>query len=97
VIKATEVPRVAGLLVDHFGAAMGAAIMQDVHLSVRVPGHDHRLQPDPSAEEVARSRHLAVVADKNPRTPKYASHFHLEDDGIEIDAPVHPTRLNKAA
>lgn len=95
-IETAKVPSVPGLLVDHLRAAMRAAIVQDVHLAVGVPGHHHRLQPDPSAEEIACIRHLTVVADENPGSPEDARHLDLEYDGIEVDAPMHAHGLDEA-
>src|SRR5262245_63120881 len=43
VVAAGEPRRAAPALVDHLGAAMGAAVEQHVYLAVAMTHHDHRL------------------------------------------------------
>ena len=54
VIAADQPRRVALALVDHLGAAVGAAVEQDVHAAVAVARHDHRLAPELGGDVVAR-------------------------------------------
>ena len=95
VIAACEPLRVAAALVDHLGAAVGAAVEQHMHRTVAVARHDHRLAAKLGGDVVARVRHLAGMADKKPGAAEDPLHFQFEQVGIRIDAPVHAPGLDQ--
>jgi len=85
----------AAALIDDLGAAMGAAVEQDVNGSVAVTGQHHRLAPELGGEIVAGIGNLARVADEQPGAPENPLHLQLEHVGVRIDAPVDAARLDE--
>ena len=65
-------------LVDHLGAAMGAAVEQHLHAAVAVAAHDHRLAAELGGDVVAGLRHLAGMPDEQPGAAEDALHLELE-------------------
>ena len=82
-------------LVDHLGAAVGAAVEQHLHAAVAVARHDHRLASQFGGDVVPRVRYLAAVADEQPGAAEDALHLEFENVGIGIDAPVHAAGLDE--
>src|ERR1700728_4447090 len=80
---------VAAPLVDYLGAAMGAAVEQDVNRAGAVPNHNDRLTSEIGGDEIAGIWHLAGMTDEQPSPAEDAFHLQFEQVGIGIDAPVH--------
>src|SRR5262249_58402137 len=95
-VIATGQPRgVALALVDHLGAAVGAAVEQHVGAAVAVADHDHGLAAELGSDVVANVRHLALVADEQPGAAENALHLEFEQLGIGVDATMHTTGLDQ--
>ena len=75
---------------------MGAAVEQNVHAAVAVADHDHGLPSELGGDVVAGLRHLAGMADEQPRLAEDALHLELEDVRIGVDVAVHATGLDEA-
>jgi hypothetical protein len=97
VIAAHEPGAVAAALVRDLGAAMGAAVEQNVDAAIVVARHDHRLAAEIGGDVVARLTHLAGMADEQPSAAEDALHLQLEDLGIGVDPAVHAPRLDQSA
>src|SRR6185437_662332 len=97
VIAAAEELDVAVAVADDLGAAVTAAIVEDMHGAVAVPAHHHGLAADRRRQIIARLRHLAVVTDIDPGAAEDALHLELEDPRIDIDVAVDAIRLDELA
>src|SRR5260221_3542853 len=97
VVAAAEMPDVALAVADHLGAAMAAAVVEDMHGAVAVPAHDDGLPAERRRDVVAGLRHLAVVADIDPGPPEDPRHLELEQLGIDIDVAVNAFRFDQLA
>src|SRR5262249_38733468 len=95
VIATGQPRRVALALVGHLGAAVSAAIEQHIDAAVAVADHDYGLTAELDGDVIAGVRHLALVADEQPRAAEDALHFELEQLGIGVDAAVHATGLDQ--
>src|SRR5258706_5476578 len=78
VVAAAEELDVALAIADDLGAAMAAAVIDNMHRAVCVPAHDDGLAADRLRQIVPRLCHLAVMPDIDPGTPEDALHFELE-------------------
>ncbi len=79
VIPASKRSAVAALLLAYGRRAMHTAIHHDVEVAVLVARHDGGLRADWNGFEIARRRHLALVADEHPVALEDAFHLELED------------------
>src|SRR5260221_8847160 len=95
VVAAAEGLDVALAIADDLGAAMAAAVIDNMHGTIRVPAHDDGLAADGRRQIVARLRHLAVMPDIDPGAPEDALHFQLEQLRVDIDVAVNAIRLHK--
>src|SRR5439155_19115658 len=75
VVTAAEELDVALAIADDLGAAMAAAVIENMHGAVAVAAQDDWLAADRRRQIVARLCHLAVVADIDPGTPENALHL----------------------
>ena len=82
-------------LVDHLGAAMGAAVEQHLHRTITMAHHDDRLAAEIGGDEVAGIGRLAFVADEQPGAAENARHFQVEQVRVGVNAPVHAARLDE--
>src|SRR6266700_298247 len=92
VVAAAEELDVALAVADHLGAAMAAAIVEDVDGAVAVPAHHHRLPAERRRDVIARTCHLAVVADIDPGPTENPFHLELEELGVDVDIAVDTVR-----
>lgn len=85
----------AAPLVDDLGAAVRAAVEEDMHAAVAVTGHHHRLPPKLGREIVPGIRHLAGMTDEQPRAPENPLHLQFEHVRVGIDAAVDAAGLDQ--
>src|ERR1700677_708347 len=86
---AEELARIAVSLAGDARALVRTSVVQHSDASVGMPHHQHGLQADRRAVEVAGIRGLAVVADVDPRIGEDVSHLELEDFVVDIDVAMH--------
>ena len=77
------------------GAAVGAAVEKDRHLSRFVADHEHGLVADLAGHIVARLGHLAVVADKHPHPVEDFFEFLLKDVRVGVQRGVDLVVVNQ--
>ena len=77
------------------GAAMAATVEHQMHLAVGMAAHDHRLAAQGRGDVIAGIRHLAIMADDQPRAREYALHLELEHLGTGIEIAMHPVGSNQ--
>ena len=78
VIRADEMPGIAGLPPAQLGAPMAAGIEQDAHRPAAPPDHDHRHPAHGPHDIVALVRDFAVVGDEDPEPVKDPVELHAE-------------------
>src|SRR5262249_42948821 len=70
-------------------ATMAAAVEEHTDLSVVATYHDHRLQADLTAYEIAGLWHLAAVSDVDPHFVPDRLEFAVEHVRIAVEAPMN--------
>ena len=73
----------------HGGAAMPAAVQQQVHFPLLVANHDHRLKSDSLEAKVPWVRDFAPMPNVDPSAMENLVHLFGEDGGIRVKADMH--------
>src|SRR6202042_3317529 len=94
VVEAGHAGSMSAAVVDHLGAAMRAAVEQNMYLSAAIARHHHRLTAKFSGEVIAGVWHLAGMAHKKPSAAKHALHLEFENFGVRVNAAMHASRLD---
>ena len=93
-VRAPDVPPgVAGALRQEPGSLVGAAVVEDADRPVLAPHHEDRPGADLGGDEVAGSRHLALVPDVHPGVGEEVAHLEREHLFVDVDVAVdlgHP-------
>ena len=88
VIGAAEGAGVAALLLADHGAAVAAAVDEDVDGALGVAGGDNGEAGHAGGREVPGVAQLALMGDVEPGAAEDALHFQFEDGGVAVEAAV---------
>ena len=94
-VAAAEFRRATAFLRHDQGAAMAAAVVQDMNAAIDMPRQNDGLATDPRAEIIARLLDLAFMTDIEPRPAEQARHLKLENSRIGVNPAVHPAGLHE--
>ncbi len=70
--------------------AVRATVRQNVHTTLTITRHDHRLRPDPARHPITRLFDLRLMTDEHPATSEDPLHLVRKHLRIRVQTAVHP-------